>query len=94
MKMTNSERMAEKIAVMLLTLELPLIQHIGVNTQEQLMELVSNEAIDMATRIGRKWYTIPGKPYFNERMASLLEKLKARKKAMRKGKQVKKARAR
>lgn len=39
-------------------------------------EAVAQEALTMAARAAKGWWEIPGRPYFNSRMAALRSKLR------------------
>jgi hypothetical protein len=67
-ELTHEERVAEKIAILLLSL-----------SSEEAIESASQDALNMALRGNRGWWEIGGKPYFNERMARLRAKLENRK---------------
>lgn len=60
------EKMAEKIAVMLLK---------AASTEEEI-EHITNEAQTMAIRGFRGWWEIIGKPYYNKRLAKVKKKAK------------------
>jgi hypothetical protein len=74
MKLTKKELIAEKIALLLLTLD-----------QNDLddwvtFDTVANDAASMAYRANKaiediSWWEIPGKPHWNERMARLRAKI-------------------
>ncbi len=59
MRMTRNEKLAEKIALLLLSLP------------EKEIDGVSNDALDLAKRVKREWLVLTGKPYYTKRLASL-----------------------
>jgi hypothetical protein len=62
--MTNSEKAAEEIALILASLK-----------DEEDIHNVCYEAKDLALRAIRGWWEMPGSPYFNGRMKSLKDRL-------------------
>ena len=63
--MSTKEEAIEKIALILLTFE-----------EEETIYEVSLEAQNMAVRGARGWWTMPGRPEFNAKMAHLKKKSK------------------
>jgi hypothetical protein len=65
MRKSNEERVIEKMALLLLSLE-P-----DPHEPDRTFEIAANQASDMAYRANKGWWEIAGKPDFNRRMANL-----------------------
>jgi hypothetical protein len=80
MRLSKNEKIVEKIALLLLTVK-------PVHNSDVDVEAIAHQAADMAYRANKalddpSWWKIPGKPNFNERMASLKKKVKKAKKCV------------
>lgn len=79
MKLSHQDRVVEKIALLLLTLE---PNHFE---PDRTFEIATNDAVQMAYRANRAktdptWWEIVGRPHWNARMAQLRTKLSKQKK--------------
>jgi hypothetical protein len=70
MKLSKNEKLIEKIAILLLKLE-P-----DAREPDRTFSMAANHAAGMAYRVHKGWKEVPGRPYYNERLAHLRKAIK------------------